>query len=58
MSCKHSALFGVFPDSMLMTLHATFCKIYNPCLAVVLPPLPGEEGEIYDDVVDPNLDVR
>ncbi|XP_029372216.1 FYN-binding protein 1 isoform X2 [Echeneis naucrates] len=26
--------------------------------AVVLPPLPGEEGEIYDDVVDPNLEVR
>ncbi|XP_041667554.1 FYN-binding protein 1 isoform X2 [Cheilinus undulatus] len=25
---------------------------------VVLPPLPGEDGEIYDDVVDPNLDVR
>ncbi|XP_005941879.1 FYN-binding protein 1 isoform X2 [Haplochromis burtoni] len=26
---------------------------------VVLPPLPGgEEGEIYDDVVDPNLEVR
>ncbi|XP_034751641.1 FYN-binding protein 1 isoform X3 [Etheostoma cragini] len=25
---------------------------------VVLPPLPGDEGEIYDDVVDPNLDVR
>ncbi|XP_034751640.1 FYN-binding protein 1 isoform X2 [Etheostoma cragini] len=24
---------------------------------VVLPPLPGDEGEIYDDVVDPNLDV-
>ncbi|KAM6902114.1 FYN-binding protein 1 [Xenentodon cancila] len=24
---------------------------------VVLPPLPGEEGEIYDDVVDPNLEV-
>lgn len=25
---------------------------------VVLPPLPGEDGEIYDDVVDPNLEVR
>ncbi|XP_071322194.1 FYN-binding protein 1 isoform X2 [Trachinotus anak] len=25
---------------------------------VVLPPLPGEEGEIYDDVIDPNLEVR
>ncbi|XP_040013943.1 FYN-binding protein 1 isoform X2 [Xiphias gladius] len=25
---------------------------------VVLPPLPGEGGEIYDDVVDPNLEVR
>ncbi|XP_012731878.2 FYN-binding protein 1 isoform X1 [Fundulus heteroclitus] len=25
--------------------------------AVVLPPPPGEEGEIYDDVVDPNLEV-
>ncbi|XP_029024784.1 FYN-binding protein 1 isoform X2 [Betta splendens] len=25
---------------------------------VVLPPPPGEEGEIYDDVVDPNLDIR
>ncbi|KAM4527309.1 FYN-binding protein 1 isoform 2-T2 [Odontesthes bonariensis] len=25
---------------------------------VVLPPLPGEEGEIYDDVLDPNLEVR
>ncbi|TWW65991.1 FYN-binding protein 1 [Takifugu flavidus] len=24
---------------------------------VVLPPLPGEDGEIYDDVVDPNLEV-
>ncbi|XP_022617928.1 FYN-binding protein 1 isoform X1 [Seriola dumerili] len=24
---------------------------------VVLPPLPGDEGEIYDDVVDPNLEV-
>ncbi|XP_034566099.1 LOW QUALITY PROTEIN: FYN-binding protein 1 [Notolabrus celidotus] len=24
---------------------------------VVLPPLPGEEGEIYDDVVDLNLEV-
>ncbi|XP_031133723.1 FYN-binding protein 1 isoform X2 [Sander lucioperca] len=24
---------------------------------VVLPPLPGDEGEIYDDVIDPNLDV-
>ncbi|KAM9306691.1 FYN-binding protein 1 isoform 2-T2 [Pholidichthys leucotaenia] len=24
---------------------------------VVLPPLPGEGGEIYDDVVDPNLEV-
>ncbi|XP_035041029.2 FYN-binding protein 1 isoform X1 [Hippoglossus stenolepis] len=23
---------------------------------VVLPPLPGEEGEIYDDVSDPNLE--
>lgn len=28
------------------------------CLVVVLPPLPGEEGEIYDDVLDPNLGVR
>ncbi|XP_073333878.1 FYN-binding protein 1 isoform X2 [Pagrus major] len=27
-------------------------------LGVVLPPLPGEGGEIYDDVVDPNLEVR
>ncbi|XP_007566864.1 FYN-binding protein isoform X2 [Poecilia formosa] len=26
--------------------------------AVVLPPPPGEDGEIYDDVVDPNLEVR
>ncbi|XP_017265932.1 FYN-binding protein 1 isoform X2 [Kryptolebias marmoratus] len=26
--------------------------------AVVLPPLPGDDGEIYDDVVDPNLEVR
>ncbi|CAB1452982.1 unnamed protein product [Pleuronectes platessa] len=25
---------------------------------VVLPPLPGEEGEIYDDVVDLNLESR
>ncbi|XP_047426570.1 FYN-binding protein 1 isoform X1 [Mugil cephalus] len=25
---------------------------------VVLPPLPGDGGEIYDDVVDPNLEVR
>nr|XP_046230908.1 FYN-binding protein 1 isoform X2 [Scatophagus argus] len=25
---------------------------------VVLPPLPGEGGEIYDDVLDPNLEVR
>lgn len=25
--------------------------------AVVLPPPPGEDGEIYDDVVDPNLEV-
>ncbi|KAM4634417.1 FYN-binding protein 1 isoform 2-T2 [Polymixia lowei] len=25
---------------------------------VVLPPLPDDGGEIYDDVVDPNLDVR
>ncbi|XP_042250538.1 FYN-binding protein 1 isoform X1 [Thunnus maccoyii] len=24
---------------------------------VILPPLPGEGGEIYDDVLDPNLDV-
>ncbi|KAM7393000.1 hypothetical protein PAMA_007900 [Pampus argenteus] len=24
---------------------------------VVLPPLPGEGGEIYDDVLDPNLEV-
>lgn len=28
------------------------------CPAVVLPPLPGEEGEIYDDVIDPNLEVK
>lgn len=28
------------------------------CLVVVLPPLPGDGGEIYDDVVDPNLEVR
>uniref|UniRef100_A0A8D0AP31 Helically-extended SH3 domain-containing protein n=1 Tax=Sander lucioperca TaxID=283035 RepID=A0A8D0AP31_SANLU len=26
------------------------------CPVVVLPPLPGDEGEIYDDVIDPNLD--
>ncbi|XP_070706267.1 FYN-binding protein 1 isoform X2 [Pempheris klunzingeri] len=25
---------------------------------VVLPPLPDDEGEIYDDVVDPNLEIR
>ncbi|KAI3362389.1 hypothetical protein L3Q82_012691 [Scortum barcoo] len=25
---------------------------------VVLPPLPGDGGEIYDDVLDPNLEVR
>ncbi|XP_072227779.1 FYN-binding protein 1 isoform X2 [Leuresthes tenuis] len=25
---------------------------------VVLPPIPGEDGEIYDDVLDPNLEVR
>uniref|UniRef100_UPI0037E7C536 FYN-binding protein 1 isoform X2 n=1 Tax=Semicossyphus pulcher TaxID=241346 RepID=UPI0037E7C536 len=25
---------------------------------VVLPPLPGEGGEIYDDVLDPHLEVR
>ncbi|XP_059214187.1 FYN-binding protein 1 isoform X2 [Centropristis striata] len=25
---------------------------------VVLPPPPGDDGEIYDDVVDPNLEVR
>ncbi|XP_078018053.1 uncharacterized protein fyb1b isoform X2 [Epinephelus lanceolatus] len=25
---------------------------------VVLPPLPGEDGEIYDDILDPNLEVR
>ncbi|XP_026153285.1 FYN-binding protein 1 isoform X2 [Mastacembelus armatus] len=24
---------------------------------IVLPPLPGEGGEIYDDVVDPNLEI-
>lgn len=27
-------------------------------LPVVLPPLPGEDGEIYDDVLDPSLEVR
>lgn len=41
-----------------MIKRAIFHGIYNPCRAVVLPPLPGEEGEIYDDVVDPNLEVR
>ncbi|XP_062291028.1 FYN-binding protein 1 isoform X2 [Scomber scombrus] len=25
---------------------------------VILPPLPGDGGEIYDDILDPNLDVR
>ncbi|XP_044031160.1 FYN-binding protein 1 isoform X2 [Siniperca chuatsi] len=25
---------------------------------VVLPPLPGDGGEIYDDIIDPNLEVR
>ncbi|XP_034402365.1 FYN-binding protein 1 isoform X2 [Cyclopterus lumpus] len=25
---------------------------------VVLPPLPGDEGEIYDDIIDVNLEVR
>lgn len=35
------------------------CWLHLLCLVVVLPPLPGgEEGEIYDDVVDPNLEVR
>ncbi|XP_037607812.1 FYN-binding protein 1 isoform X1 [Sebastes umbrosus] len=24
---------------------------------VVLPPIPGDDGEIYDDIVDPNLEV-
>ncbi len=34
----------------------TWCIFFVP--AVVLPPLPGEGGEIYDDVVDPNLEIR
>lgn len=33
-------------------------QVYRSCPAVVLPPLPGEEGEIYDDVIDPNLEVK
>lgn len=41
-----------------MIKRAIFPRTYDPCRAVVLPPLPGEEGEIYDDVVDPNLEVR
>lgn len=34
-------------------------RIKVPVLSpVVLPPPPGEDGEIYDDVADPNLEVR
>lgn len=38
---------------MLIIALRFFC-----CPIVILPPLPGEGGEIYDDVLDPNLDVR
>lgn len=41
-----------------MIKHAISSEIHWFCPAVVLPPLPGDEGEIYDDVVDPNLEVR
>lgn len=37
---------------LLSIINARFCA------AVVLPPPPGEDGEIYDDIVDPNLEVR
>lgn len=43
---------------MSMIKHAISYGIHWFRPAVVLPPLPGEEGEIYDDVVDPNLEVR
>ncbi|XP_041816608.1 FYN-binding protein 1 isoform X2 [Chelmon rostratus] len=44
----------VYDDIDVASPHSSVIK--GP--GVVLPPLPGEGGEIYDDVVDPNLEVR
>ncbi|XP_070845838.1 FYN-binding protein 1 isoform X2 [Chaetodon trifascialis] len=44
----------VYDDIDVAAPHSSVIK--GP--GVVLPPLPGEGGEIYDDVVDLNLEVR
>lgn len=53
---------GTFKVSLLSSpsgFSPKLSRIKLPFLSpVVLPPLPGQDGEIYDDVVDPNLEVR
>lgn len=43
---------------LILSMIKWVAALYRLCPAVVLPPLPGEEGEIYDDVIDPNLEVK